>query len=139
MVQLTAFQTTQAGAPSFGDEFARRSELPSIIEHTEPVRTFNAPEMHKKMLSKSLDGEVLFCDVGPYSTAKDFFLSMLDKHRSPTDEMGIAFHGLLRLFIGWIASEFASHAGDETFVLAHPDFNLQNVLVAEDGKPSSSY
>ena len=121
--QLYKFQYSQAGAPSFDEE--------GRLQAIEPVRVLDVPAMHDRMFSDSTDEDHIFCEVGPFNNAKDYFHSMLDKHRRPKHAMGEGYHKLLRLFINWIPDKTPIH--NEQFVLAHPDLNLQNLLVAEDG------
>ena len=122
-VQLYDFKSFQGGAPSFDED--------GILQTIEPVRIYDAAAMHDRMFSDSTDEDDVFCEVGPFNNAKDYFQSMLDRHRQPTCASGEADLKLLRLFINWIPNETATQ--NEQFILAHPDLNLQNMLVAEDG------
>lgn len=52
----------------------------------------------------------------------------IDLHPKPQEEYSIAYYNLTRLFLSWLPQ-----SPDPKFVLHHPDFNIQNMLVAEDG------
>lgn len=122
-VQLHNFKSFQGGAPSFDED--------GILQTIEPVRVYDAAAMHDRMFSDSTDEDFLFCELGPFNSAKHYFQSMLDRHRQPTHASGEAMLRILRLFISWLPNESATQK--EQFVLAHPDLNLQNLLVADDG------
>lgn len=74
----------------------------------------------------------IFCEKGPFTDPKAALLFMLDRRPSqPTDTAYLkGIYVLLRMFIEW-AYERKSHGPRS--VLAHPDLDIQNVLVAEDG------
>ena len=122
-VQLSAFKYSQAGSPSF-DENGKLQEI-------EPVRVVDIPTTYSRLIAGCADADTVFCELGPYSNATDYFRSMLDKHQQKEDPFSQGESQVLRLFLDWIPKEVPFE--NETFVIAHPDFNLQNVLVAEDG------
>ena len=74
----------------------------------------------------------VFCEKGPFTDPKSALLFMLDRRPSiPKDDVYLkGIDVLLRTFIGW-AYEGADRG--PRFVLTHPDFDIQNILVAEDG------
>ncbi|KAL4908360.1 kinase-like domain-containing protein [Aspergillus multicolor] len=64
------------------------------------------------------------------SDTKDYYTFMIDAH--PSDHWCTTqTYALLRQFIEWIPEPTA---GGKPFVLAHPDFNLQNFIVNSDGE-----
>ena len=70
---------------------------------------------------------------GPFRDPKAYFISNLDRPdpatRADTYEQGTDM--CLRLFIEWALANAQDH--DRRFVLTHPDLDLQNILVADDG------
>lgn len=77
-----------------------------------------------------------YCEKGPIANPASSFLFMLD-HRGFRETDGAydrGIHEVLRLFTEWTLekAENADKNGPQ-FVLAHPDFALQNFLVEEDG------
>ena len=55
-------------------------------------------------------------------------------HPTPQDKFSIGLHQLLRMMIRCLPPSVASEETDrESFVLAHPDLDSQNLLVSEDG------
>ena len=122
-VQLSAFKYSHAGSPSF-DENGKLQEI-------EPVRVLDIPTTCSRLIPGCADVDTVFCDLGPYSNATDYFRSMLGKHQEKEDPFSQGESQVLRLFLDWIPKEVPVE--NETFVIAHPDFDLQNVLVAEDG------
>lgn len=79
------------------------------------------------------DDEDIIWERGPFSCPKAYFLSNLDRSdpafRADAYERGTDMS--LRLFIEWAFDE--SRNQDRRFVLTHPDLDVQNILVAEDG------
>ena len=71
----------------------------------------------------------------PSSDPGRFYLCLLDLHADETREDANAFAvgatRLVRHFVHWIPSSPA--AQQQPFVVAHPDFDIQNLLVSEDG------
>ena len=78
------------------------------------------------------DDDDVFCEKGPFADPKSAFLFMLDRRPSiPEDDVYLkGIDVLLRTFIGW---GYEGEARGPRFVLTHPDFDIQNILVAEDG------
>jgi hypothetical protein len=70
-----------------------------------------------------------FCEIGPFSSPKDFLLHRLHRRGPPSDPGGQATHKILEVLMDWVAEESV----DPPFVLTHPDLAMQNVLVKEDG------
>lgn len=79
------------------------------------------------------EGEDIFWERGPFSCSKAYFMSNLDRSdpafRADAYERGTDM--CLRLFIEWAFAD--SRNRDRRFVLAHPDLDVQNILVADDG------
>ncbi len=71
------------------------------------------------------------CDLGPFSDTRSFILSSLNQRSVPPDTYSQGIYKMLRLFIDWIPS--SAGADGVEFVLTHPDFDIQNVLVSKEG------
>ena len=78
------------------------------------------------------DNDIIY-ERGPFSDPKAYFMSNLDRPdpaiRADTYERGT--EKCLRLFIEWAFAGAQKH--NRQFVLTHPDLDLQNILVADDG------
>ena len=75
----------------------------------------------------------LFAKKGPFKEPMDFLLFNLNRRQSMHSDSARArgLHESLRLFTQWTLEPVS---GDQyPFVLGHPDFDLQNILVKEDG------
>lgn len=70
---------------------------------------------------------------GPFSDPKAYFMSNLDRSdpafRADAYDRGTDM--CLRLFVEWAFADGHNH--NRRFVLTHPDLDVQNVLVADDG------
>ncbi|KLJ05688.1 hypothetical protein EMPG_10867 [Blastomyces silverae] len=84
-------------------------------------------------LAQSDDDDIepaIYYEAGPFVGPRDFLFCLLslNKAKQPTHEIGIGMLKLLHLFLQW-----APAPQDPKFVLTHPDLNMQNILVFEDG------
>ena len=78
------------------------------------------------------DNDIIY-ERGPFSNPKAYLLSNLDRPdpaiRADAYERGT--EKCLRLFIEWAFADAQNH--NRQFVLSHPDLDVQNILVADDG------
>lgn len=81
---------------------------------------------------KGADDDII-CERGPFTCPKAYFMSNLNRpdpaFRADAYERGTDM--CLRLFIEWALAD--SRNEERRFVLTHPDFDVQNILIAEDG------
>ena len=88
------------------------------------------------MAARPLDDpsrDVPFAQKGPFKDPMDFLLFNFNRRESMYDDSSHVrgLHESLRLFTQWTLEPIC---GDRhPFVLGHPDFDLQNILVKEDG------
>ncbi|EPE08404.1 serine threonine protein kinase [Ophiostoma piceae UAMH 11346] len=82
--------------------------------------------------SSTTETDVIYYTWGPLSDTHAYFTRPLDLH-PPTHPYQKGVHKLLRLLISWIPDTPSSETVNDRFVLAHPDLNMQNIIVAEDG------
>ena len=77
--------------------------------------------------------DALFTKKGPFKDPIDFLLFNLNRRQYMYDDnAGVrGLHESLRLFTQWTLEPVSG--GPFPFVLGHPDFDLQNILVKEDG------
>lgn len=121
MAQLTQFTHNQSGSLSFnaqGDVYGLR-----------PARVYDAATMHNNLYVDEASDDLPFRDIGPFFDLRDYLQYMVDRHRPSSEGFGIGLYRMLVLFIEWLPEDYVK----APFVLAHPDFDLQNVLVEEDG------
>ena len=78
------------------------------------------------------DENDISCEKGPFTDPKSSLLFMLNRRPFQTNDNAYVkgIYKLLRMLIDW-AYERDNHK--PRFVLSHPDFDMQNVLVAQDG------
>jgi len=124
MVQLNKFVYSEGGAPLF-DKSGKPAGV-GPLKQNDISAMWNRPETDDPFES------AIHCEVGPFSDPKSFLLCMLDRRDPPTDPFDQGIHKLLRLFVDWIPSTAGADKSD--FVLSHPDYDSQNVLVSSDGK-----
>ncbi len=126
MAQLNNFRYSQGGSLLFNHS--------GNVTGIGPSRVVDHATQFSRLGSDDNDGSAIFCVKPPCNDAKSFITYALDR-RFPCPDPAKYREGafrLLRLFIDWLPLE--DHAVDTPqFVLAHPDFALQNILVSEDG------
>ncbi|KAL9628753.1 MAG: hypothetical protein Q9204_005689 [Flavoplaca sp. TL-2023a] len=124
MVQLDTFSFPQAGALQYN----AKSRTLGIG----PYRKVDFLHEYELMKVGNIDVATHYVERGPFSDPKDYFLDTINN--DTVTKLSPKLQGqrnLLRLFIDWFFEATQQQSSD--FVLAHPDFNLQNVLVGQDG------
>jgi len=121
MAQLTSFTYNQSGSLSF--------DAQGNVQGLVPARIYDAATMHNNLYDDEASDEAPFCDIGPFHDLRDYLLHMIKGHRPPIERFGIGINRMLALFIEWLPEHYVK----APFGLAHPDYDLQNVLVDEDG------
>lgn len=158
MVQLNKFTVKSSGSPVFRSDgtpigLSGAKAVDHVAEFNKAT-AFQAPRQHgdkdgdkdpDSISIKEADSDALktsgdssneddiIYEKGPFSDPKAYFLSNLDRpdpaNRADAYERGTDM--CLRLFIEWAFGNTQDH--DRRFVLTHPDLDLQNILVADDG------
>ncbi|KAL8777740.1 MAG: hypothetical protein Q9213_007732 [Squamulea squamosa] len=124
MVQLNAFIFPKAGSLQYNPKIRNLD--------VGPYRKVDFFAEYDR-LGTGLDEDVTtYVEQGPFVDPKQYFLASIDEEDT-TDLYHTlqAQRKLLRLLIEWFFEATSEDSSD--FVLTHPDFNLQNVLVGADG------
>ncbi|KAL8649349.1 MAG: hypothetical protein Q9210_004458 [Variospora velana] len=125
MVKLSVFNFPKVGALQFDSDGKVVSVGPyRKVDHFAPY--------HRKKLGQ--DSVTTFSQHGPFTDPRDYFLTSLD--REDASKSSCELQGqrkLLRLFIDWFFQAASTLDDTSGFVLTHPDFNIQNMLVSKDG------
>ncbi|KAF3021373.1 hypothetical protein E8E15_009211 [Penicillium rubens] len=122
MVQLDRFSFRTGGRLLFGND--------SNPSHIGSMRRVD----HKAMLDrwfvhKDPDDDPIYIECAASSDPKAYYTFMLDIHPERNKvPRGLAM--LLRQLISWISEP----SSIDPFVLAHPDFDIQNFIVSEEGE-----
>ena len=124
MAQLQAFTFSQGGSLRFDSK--------GNIAGVGRCRVADLHAEYEKLNhDDDYDGSPIFCAKGPFNNANSFMKFSLNR-RGPIQAAPVKLHkgvhDLLGEFIDWIPHDEQSH-----FVLTHPDYALQNILVSEDG------
>ena len=132
MVQLSAFTYEEGGSLRFD----KAGNVASIG----PARANDLVAEHRRMCSyyDSDDDEdhdycPLYYAKGPVKSPKAFLSVIMERgppQREPA-KYNRGNHLLLQMFIDWMSYDHTRCR--PPFILAHPDFDLQNILVSEDG------
>lgn len=125
----------KARAPQFGQDVSGEEgkNIPSEVR-VDPAEshTLNATDDNQGDADESDDEDIIY-ERGPFNCPKAYFLSNLDRSdkafRADAYDRGTDMS--LRLFSEWAFANSRNQGGN--FVLTHPDLDVQNILVAEDG------
>lgn len=87
-------------------------------------------------MREGLEPVLTYRKIGPFDTSKEYFEALLSLHKSPNYESALGRRQLLNMMLQSIPLSVPMKTSDtesESFVLAHPDFDSQNIYVSEDG------
>ncbi|KAI7972795.1 hypothetical protein EIK77_003941 [Talaromyces pinophilus] len=130
MVQLSQVSFEQAGLLSFS---GLNDDIEINTLEIGPLCLLNNCAMLERMKDDDYNELPICLEAGPFRDPKDYFTAVLDyREKGPTSDFTRGQLILLRMLLGWIP-EPELRDGCKPFVLAHPDLDIQNVLVAEDG------
>ena len=128
MLQVNAIRHNKAGSPIYNEagnfDGVGSFRIPNPAEYDGYLAAdFSAVAMTEQNKS--------YCEIGASDNEQAYLLSMLDRHPKMEDNYGFnqGAHKLLRMFIDWGSTKHT----DNDFVLAHPDLDLQNILIDKYG------
>ncbi|KAI0427747.1 kinase-like domain-containing protein [Xylaria sp. FL1042] len=122
MIQLGQFTFSRSGCPEFDSQ--------GIISGVGPLRTLDIAA--SLIVQRAEGGTDIMCDLGPFKDATSYILSLFNRRNPPPDPFSTGIYKLLQLFVEWL-SELKDYE-DGGFVLSHPDLDMQNILVTENGR-----
>jgi aminoglycoside phosphotransferase (APT) family kinase protein len=125
MVQLDRFAFKTGGAPVFNEDGA--------ITEIGPMRCVDHQRMLERLKADDDDETPLYYTAGPFVSPQAFYRHAIDREEPPTNPLHQGVRKLLQLFLDWIPDLQA----ETPFVLTHPDFNFQNILVSPQGRLQS--
>ncbi len=125
MVQLRKYTFDEGGSPLFDEK--------GNLTGFGPAKVADLPTILDRLRKDNSDQSVVFYESGPWIHPKEFFLDMMNHHQPLQDKFGKGILKLLGLFIDWMPYTDNGRMKSQ-FVLAHPDYSLQNILVSKDGK-----
>lgn len=122
MVQLGKFSSHTGGQPHFSKQGGEISAVGSFRQLD-----------HKAMIDRWIvhgdpAEDPIYVELEPYADQKGYYTAMLDLHTEDQRVLRGLEH-LLRQFIDWVPDTL----GPDPFVLSHPDFDIENFIVSENG------
>ncbi|KAL6722032.1 hypothetical protein ACLMJK_001137 [Lecanora helva] len=132
MAQLSQFTFDRCGSLRFGADnepvidAARIVDVLAMLDRSKQKKNPNGHEDD--------DGDI-FCSKGPLVDPMAALFFMLDREKpAKMSNRNKGARKLLRLFAEWAYDHIGlKDLGDQQFSLAHPDLDLQNLLVKDDG------
>jgi len=134
MSQMSKFRFDKIGSLQFGSDASKPTNIGpcNVLDETSE-------------LAAMLDGcepAITFRKIGPFNTSREYFQALLNMQDDPSDPASVGIRELLNMMFQELPRSLPTkklEAGSEieieteTFVLAHPDFGPQNVIVSENG------
>ncbi|KAI2617059.1 hypothetical protein GGR54DRAFT_607945 [Hypoxylon sp. NC1633] len=127
MLQLGKYEFDHGGGLVFDDR--------GVLVGAGHVRELDVQAMiQRSFWNENCGKEPIFTAVGPFSNPAETYTSLLDMYPCDTGS-SVGVDRLLRLLVGLIREPSASdfRGSDQKFVLAHPDLNMRNIIVSEEG------
>lgn len=123
MIQLNQFRFPESGSLLFDEN-----------GHYEvgPMQRVDYQAMLDRFQTDEEDEPTVTFEVRPFKSQKEFFHCSLDRREAPPDQFSRGFHKVLRLLLAWVP--YTDDAKQAPFVLTHPDFDIQNIIVSPDGE-----
>ena len=126
MISINKIESPESGLPLYGfdgnlDGFGSLQVPIASVAYDQFIAAVNGKSVKEEVDSHRI--------IGPFQSMEDCMLSMLDTHTVPDNDICQGEHQLLRLFLQWVSQRVS----EDGFVFAHPDFDMQNVLVDENG------
>ncbi|RDL41621.1 uncharacterized protein BP5553_01600 [Venustampulla echinocandica] len=122
MIQLDRFSFDQGGSINF-DEHGQPARI-------SPSRHVDNQAMLDRLYTDDQDEMAVYVELGPFTDPRSFYTAFLDCRHEPRTISSKGELELLRLFLHWVPEPMDER---KKFVLTHPDFDIQNVIVSEDG------
>ena len=122
MIQLSKFSFDRGGSIRFDAQ-----GQPSGIS---PARGVDNHKMLARLDEDDENEDPIYTQYGPYDSPKLFFLGRLDSRPEPNADWQRQDLAMLKYFLNLVPE---SSGDTKPFVLTHPDFSFQNILVSQDG------
>ncbi|KAF7552709.1 hypothetical protein G7Z17_g4120 [Cylindrodendrum hubeiense] len=122
MVQLEPYSFETGGSPLF--------DLDGFSVGVGPMRQLDQQAMlDRRCIHEDASCDPLYAEKAPISDPEKFYTFLLNLH-AKSNPSNAGENALLNQMISWIPEPNSL----KPFVLAHPDFDVQNILVSEDGQ-----
>lgn len=97
-----------------------------------PHRELDINESVERQMLDNPDHMLVYFASGPFKTANEFYNSALKREKPAASTFLLGQRRLLEFFVDCMTDFFT--ADDRSFVLTHPDFDIQNFLVSPQGR-----
>ena len=129
MRKLGTLRFAQAGTLNYnnshGNYFFQPIRIPDLKRMSDNI-------LEWQLGNKELDDGDYFLEIGPFESddgEREYLMSLLDQQPPAAGKLGQGIYQLLRLFMEWMPQDTIKGS----FVISHPDLDLQNILVDESG------
>lgn len=119
MAQLSVYCSAKAGSPVFDADF-------NLVGVSALRYTDHHGMLNRRFFHKDSSVEPIFLPIQPFIDPDRHYTFPLDLHE--------AYQGKVTPIVRQLVQWLAEPPADEPFVLAHPDFDIQNVIVGQDGE-----
>lgn len=130
MVQLSKFSFDRGGSVQF-DSQGQPSGIGPYREVDNHAMLAGLDKDEEEFEDGDDDGELIYRQYGPSDSIESFFSERLTKIPEPDIDMQNMDLALLKFFVDLVPEP---KSDVKPFVLAHPDFDIQNFIVSQDGE-----
>ncbi|KAL8788743.1 MAG: hypothetical protein Q9195_007150 [Heterodermia aff. obscurata] len=136
-LQTLALNMAKVGALRFPNGGTLAYDSTNAVSSIKPTRVLDYTRMSDNIVewqsgTEELDNNYYFREIGPFNSEENeigHLLSLLEDHEPRATKFGEGIYQLLKLFVDW----FPREESENPFVILHPDLDLQNVLVDDNG------
>ncbi|KAH8169164.1 phosphotransferase enzyme family protein [Sarocladium implicatum] len=127
MAQLSSYDFSRSGSPKFDTEG-------QVMPEVGPIRFLdNVGMLDRWFIHQDPSDDPMYVEIQPFGDSKDHYRFPLELH-PPRHEEPDPLIVVLRQLIEWLPEPRPESLESKPFVLAHPDFDIQNFLVSDDGE-----
>ncbi|KAK3897940.1 hypothetical protein C8A05DRAFT_38486 [Staphylotrichum tortipilum] len=124
MVQLGQFSFDMGGRLLFTSA--------GVLSGVGPRCELDMEEFEERLMQDNPDYMPVYFVSGPFETANEFYTTALAREKRAQSDYLLGQRRLLEFFLDCAANFFTADA--RSFVLTHPDFDIQNFLVSPEGR-----
>ncbi|KAK3896677.1 hypothetical protein C8A05DRAFT_39775 [Staphylotrichum tortipilum] len=124
MMQLGQFSFDRGGRLLFTNSGA--------LSGVGPRRELDMHEFQERLMQDNPDYMPVYFESGPFETANEFYTTALAREKPAESDYLLGQSRLLDFFLDCTANFFTASA--RSFVLTHPDFDIQNFLISPEGR-----
>jgi Phosphotransferase enzyme family len=128
MFQLNKFRFNKIGSLQFDSDVSKPTGIGpcNVLDEQADLAA----------MRNELEPAITYLKIGPFNTSREYFKALFHMQEQATYTYAIGMDKLFDMMLDYIPRSVPTREAEiepESFVLAHPDFDSQNILVSENG------